>query len=293
MPSLKKENCLILDCNGICHSARHALGDVPLSHDGLKTEIIFSFLRSLKGYGLKYKPARTVFVWDSQINFRKKLDPEYKAHRSKIVRDKTESQRQVDYLMYSQFNQLRMNILPALGFKNNFIQTGMEADDIIASIVYNNSEFQNIVVSGDEDLYQLLNHCHLYIPRKKTEYRAKDFEKEYGIPVTQWVSVKSIAGCSSDNVRGIQGVAEKTAIKFLKKELPSHLKTYKNILDGSEKIKENLKLVELPFEGTKKFDIVEDKLTIYTLNRIFKEYGFESFLKDYSFMEWIKGFRIL
>lgn len=291
---LKKETCLILDCNGICHSAKHGMGDVPLTHEGLETEIIFSFLRSLKSYGLKYKPTRTVFVWDSQINFRKKLDPEYKAHRAKIQRQKTDSERQVDEIMYRQFDVIRRQILPALGFKNIFIQTGVEADDIIANVVFNsNGEYQNVVVSGDEDLFQLLTHCKMYIPRKKEEYSAKDFVKEFGIPVTQWIDVKAIAGCSSDNVKGIQGVAEKTALKFLKGELPEHHKSYQNIVNGSETIKKNMLLVKLPFEGTKNFGIVEDKLNVYSFNALFKEYGFESFLKDYSFLEWMKAFPIL
>jgi 5'-3' exonuclease len=289
----KKDNCLILDCHGICHTVRHALGDVPLTHEGLDTEVIFGFLRSLKSYGLKYRPERVVFVWDSQINFRKRIDSEYKAPRVKLQRAKTETEKRLDEIMYSQFNKLRLEVLPTLGFKNNFIQTGMEADDIIASIVYNNPLYQNIVVSGDADLYQLLSHCNQYIPRLKEEFKEKDFVKKYGIPVSQWVSVKAIAGCDSDNVKGITGVKETTAIKYLKNELPEHHKTFQNIINGSEKIKHNLRLVELPFEGTKKYDILEDKLNIYSFNKVFKDFGFESFLKDYSFMEWTKGFRII
>ena len=56
---------------------------------------------------------------------------------------------------YRQLNEFRMTVLPALGVKNIYIQTGYESDDLIASIVKNNSG-NFIIVTNDNDLYQLL-----------------------------------------------------------------------------------------------------------------------------------------
>lgn len=293
MENTKHKKYLILDCNGICHSIKHAMGDVPLNHEGVDTELIFGFLRSLKSLGLKYKPDITIFTWDSQISFRKKIDSRYKENRSKVLRQKTDREKQFDALMYQQFNIIRRQIIPQLGFKNCFIQTGVEADDIIASVVLNDENNKKTIVTSDEDLYQLLSkNTVIYNPRKKIEIKEKDFIKSYGVPVSQWVMVKAIAGCSSDNVIGINGVAEKTTLKYLKGNLPQHHKSYTNILNGDETIQNNLKLVKLPFNGTKIFKIEEDRLNVYAFNKLFKNYGFESFLKDYSFMEWMKAFPI-
>ena len=74
--------------------------------------------------------------------------------------------------------------------------------------------------------------------------------------------MKAISGCSSDNITGIKGVGEKTAIKYLLGELKETTKTYKAIEEQKEELwKKNGKLTKLPLEGTKVFEIKEDKVS--------------------------------
>ncbi|MFH1547636.1 MAG: hypothetical protein ABIC57_04060, partial [bacterium] len=74
------------------------------------------------------------------------------------------------------------------------------------------------------DLFQLLDYCTLYNISTKTLTTKEEFERNYSISSRKWHLVKTIAGCSSDNVSGAKGVGEKTAIKYLNNELKAGVK---------------------------------------------------------------------
>ena len=124
----------------------------------------------------------------------------------------TEEEEESNRIAYEQFDKLKL-VLPEMGFANVFEEKGYESDDIIASLVVGSDE-RTVVISSDKDLYQLLNWCNI-CDIKGSVYTKNMFIREYKINPSGWKRVKSIAGCNTDNIKGVKGVGEKTAIKYL------------------------------------------------------------------------------
>jgi len=268
-----------------------------LSHERMRTEVIFNFCLSIFDLAKRFEPDIFVFVWDSRKSKRREIYPRYKFRHK---RDKTTEEIFLDEVSYPQFNEIRRNLIPGLGFKNNFIQTGLEGDDVMASIVMNMTVGEPVLVSSDNDLLQLLDYCDLYNPITKKRKTRTDFESEWGIEPALWADVKSIAGCgggkneSGDNVQGIEGVGEKTAIKYLKGTLKNTVQAYQKINspEGVKTIETNLPLVKLPFEGTQKVTIQEDVLFAKDFIDQFEKYGFQSLMYANEFREWERIFNL-
>jgi len=111
-------------------------------------------------------------------------------------------------------------------------------------------------------------------------YHEKHFIDQYGISPFQWKDVKAIAGCKSDEVPGIKGVGEKTAIKFILKQLKG--KKYDLITSEESKkiIERNKKLVYLPHSKTKKIKFNNDETNLDRFKTIFKKFKMNYFLRD-------------
>jgi len=283
---------LIIDSPALCHRAKFAMQKVELSHEEMKTEIIFNFLNQIMSLAKRFETNQFVFCWDSRKSFRRDLYPAYKWKRKE---DKTQEEKDFAVLAYEQFHRLRREVLPALGFKNNFIQTGLEADDIIASIVFSKYKPKPIIISRDNDLYQLLLYCDMFDFQTLKMMTDASFTKKYNCLSSLWNLTKAIAGCNSDNVTGIKGVGEKTAIKYINHALASNYKTFKAIEseEGQKIIERNKVLVYLPFKGTKKFPIQKDKLYAKDFYDTFESLGFKSFLTQESFNGWEERFGLL
>jgi DNA polymerase-1 len=271
---------ILVDSNYICYVAKHSLKG--LSYQEKKVGVIFGFLRQILSLAKVFETNKFIFVWDSQSSLRKEIFPAYKARRKT---NKTEEDLELDALSYPQFDDLRNTIIPYLGFTNNHIQIGYEADDLIAVITKTGDEY--IIVSADEDLYQLLSETvSLYSIRKKQLYTAKNLYKDYGVTPKQWAMVKAISGCSTDEIPGIVGVGEKTAAKYIRKQLPFNTKTHQSILKGTEIIRRNTPLVDLPFKGTLPITYKRDHLSLDCFVEICKTYGFNSFLTREVYQQW-------
>lgn len=283
---------LIIDSPALCHRAKFAMQKVELSFEEMKTEIIFNFLNQIMSLAKRFETNHFAFCWDSRKSFRRDLYPDYKYKRRE---DKTQEEIRFNNIAYEQFHRLRREVLPALGFKNNFIQTGLEADDIIAEIVFSMQVTTPIIISRDNDLYQLLNYSVMFDFQTLKMMDSKKFTIKYLIDPSEWKYIKSLGGCSSDNVAGVEGVGEKTAIKFWRGELPEHYKTFKAIVseEGQRIIERNKALVYLPFKETKKFPIKEDKLHSKDFYDEFERLGFQSFTNQESFREWEEIFNLL
>jgi len=261
-----------------------------LSYKDKQTGVIFGFLKRLLSFGVQFKPDAVVFAWDSKSSIRKKEYPDYKANRKKS--DLSEEEKELLDVSFAQFDELREGVLPRIGFRNVFMWEGYEADDIIANVVKERFRFEKemVVVTTDDDLYQLLDLCSLWDPYKKRLYTRADFIKEWGIDPIEWSMVKCLAGCSSDNVRGISGVGYKTAAKYLRKELSSNSKVYKKIESEKSKFCEvNFPLVHLP-KKVKTFPIFNDSFNIDEFEQVCEAYGFYSFLKKDVLKKWAKCF---
>ena len=280
---------MIIDSNFLCYRAVNAIREMKLSHNDLRTEIIFSFILQIHKLVKILDCNKIIFTWDSIINFRKDLFPGYK--HKEFENEETQEEKEKRQLFYLQFSILRSEVLPMMGFKNIYHQTGMEADDIMAVITKDYPGKRFVIVSRDNDLFQLLTpNVWMYDPVVKKTITKGSFIDKWGIVPSRWGEVKCMAGCKGDKVPNVPSVAEKTAIKYLKKRLKVTTKAFAKIKESADLIKRNEKLVVLPFEGTKSIEIKEEQLFLIDFMKTFEKYGFESQLKGYELKQWQDSF---
>ena len=186
-----------------------------------------------------------VIVWDSKINNRKLIYPNYKGNR----KPKTLEEEKDKTNHYSLLDKLRES-LKTLGNWANVTLTGFEADDLIAYFVKNSTYENNfVIVSSDNDFFQLIgNRVVQYLPHRKEFYSLIDFKKEFDIMPEKYTFVKALAGDKSDNIKGIDGIGIKKGIKLIKegKCWQHWINEYPNI-----DLEINLELIKLPFEEHK------------------------------------------
>lgn len=234
-------NHLIVDCHNLARRAQYTTGH-------LSNGVIFGFLREVAALNERFSPRSFSFCFDSEGSIRRQTCKTYKQKRAGRLDDLPPQDRQKEMRFFEQINRLQDTILPQTGFRNIFIQDGYEADDLIASVCHNNDAYFTIS-SSDQDLYQLLSpSVEIWNPLTRTRFNIHAFHRKYGIEPEQWIDVKAIAGCSGDNVIGVKGVGEITAIKYLKEECSPTIR--QKIEDEAERIHDNRLLVRLPFPGT-------------------------------------------
>ena len=164
----------------------------------------------LKALTERFEPTHLVVAFDNQSKkWRKELYPEYKANRVKKFPE-----------LYPQFPEIR-KILDKMGIYNFDVDT-MEGDDVIGSMAKTWGDMGNKVsiISGDRDILQLINsNVSVYMPTKWVtdlrEYTEWNFKTEMGFEINQMIEWKSLVGDAGDNIKGVEGVGEKTATKYL------------------------------------------------------------------------------
>jgi DNA polymerase-1 len=152
------------------------------------------------------RPTHLAIIFDkSEITFRNKLYPDYKAHRPPAPDD-----------LIPQFALIREAVrafdLPCLE------QAGFEADDLIATYVRLACERGAIatIVSSDKDLMQLVTDCvTMYDTMKDRRIGIPEVIEKFGVPPEKVVEVQALAGDSTDNVPGVPGIGVKTAAQLI------------------------------------------------------------------------------
>lgn len=279
---------LVIDCNYLGYQALYTMGN--LSSNDIPTGIIYGFLSRIASLSQEFDTDKFIFCWDSRFSKRKEMFSNYKSKR----RSKDESREAKTKRMaaYRQFTKLRRRILPAIGFSNIFIQKGYEADDIIASVVSADYDNTYIIISADKDLFQLIQHnIMMYNPSKQVLMTQKRFIKEYGVSPHKWVTVKAIGGCKTDDVPGIPGIGESSAIKYIRGDLPKKSKKYKDIRKNSDNIlRINVPLVKLPLKGcSKRFsrpDFSTEELSVKAFRKICSKYDMQSLMRGEHWDNW-------
>jgi len=216
-----KYTWLLVDTNYLCYRAYHSIPD--LTHEGEATGVIYGVLQTLKAISTSLYTNRIVFCFDGAHNKRYDLYPEYKGNRT----------RPDGYEMFKAQVDKLPEILRDADVPNVYRLDHYEADDIMAGIAAAMPKNHEGVVW-------------MHKPRKGVAYTLDKFREEYAISPEQWRMVKAWAGCSSDNIPGVKGVGEKTAIKYLLGQLQDTSKAAQAIaaFDPSH----NLKLVTLPID---------------------------------------------
>lgn len=267
---------MVIDCSGLAHQAFHALPE--LSHNGQRTEVVFGFFKQLEVLEEQLQPTGHVFCFDRGESVRVWALPQYKSTR------KTKEKADPKYaaakgVIHEELVKLNLDYLPGLGYRNLLFAFGFEADDVIASVVQNlPEEEQAVIVGSDGDFLQLLSeNVSVWNPRKGKMVTIQSFQKEYGIPPKWWARVKALAGCLGDDIPGIAGVGEISAVKYLRGELKAG-KMLDKIEAGLELAKRTYyPLVKLPYPGTPVFNkLHEDEVTEEKWQTLTKRLGFRN-----------------
>ena len=264
---------LIIDANCLGCIAKFSLP--KLSHEDLPTAVPFGFLTALLRLWDRFGDREMVFCWDSRKSLRKRRHSWYKTRPRK-----PEEQREWE-LTYLAFDNLRRDLLPMLGLKNQIRQTGYEADDLLAELarIYRDKA---IIVTTDADLYQTLKRSRMYNPKTRKLLDREWLSLKHRVSPLNWMWVKAIAGCSTDTVPGVQGVGIKTAVKWINRGIADKwTKRFHDIYNQwDEVVLRNKWLVELPLEGTKVPEIQPNEMNWQGFLDLCEAFGFESFLAE-------------
>jgi len=267
---------LVLDVSYLCHRTFHA--SKGLSWNGKATGVIFSFLKSISFLKDEFQTDRIAFAFEHPHLLRKDFYSAYK--RKRHTKERTEEEMQSYRELSKQIQALRTDYLPRIGFKNIFCFDGYEADDILAKIAETSTVDDEVVlVTGDSDLYQCLRPgVMIYSSHKQKVLTVGWFVRHYGIGSSQWAVVKALAGCSGDEVEGIAGVGEKTAIKWMRGVLKKPSKVFKAIdsAQGRAIVRRNRVLVQLPYSGCPVLVIQEDIISKAAWVGVCSELGMRS-----------------
>ncbi|MFF5994347.1 DNA polymerase I [Lysinibacillus sp. KU-BSD001] len=207
---MTKEKVLLLDGNSLAYRAFFAL---PLltNDQGIHTNATYGFTMMLQKIVEEEQPTKMLVAFDAgKTTFRHESYGEYKGGRQKTPPELSE-----------QFPYIR-KLIDAYNIKRYELPM-YEADDIIGTLAKQatGEEMEVVIVSGDKDLTQLANdHVTVYVTRKGItdieKYTPAHIEEKYGLAPHQIIDMKGLMGDASDNIPGVPGVGEKTAIKLLK-----------------------------------------------------------------------------
>lgn len=203
----------IIDGMAIAYRAHFALIRNPLvTSDGRHISAAYGFLNALLKIVRDESPDYLAVAFDSkEKTFRHKKYPDYKATREKMP-----------FEMRPQIQWIK-DILSAMNIPI-IEMPGFEADDIIGTLARRaeSEKIDTYMVSGDKDFMQLVSdHIFLYAPatgkRLLTIYDKAGVEEKWGVPPESIIDLLGLMGDSSDNIPGVKGVGEKTAVKYLQK----------------------------------------------------------------------------
>ncbi len=206
-----RKTLIVIDGNAILHRAYHAL---PPMHtkDGIPTNAVYGFTSLLIKVLNDMKPDALAVAFDMKgPTFRDELYEAYKATREKKPQE-----------LYDQLLPIK-DILKCMDIPY-YEKTGFEADDVIGTIAQNvidtYPEWKLTIITGDLDELQLVHERVSVCVLKKgisdyQTYTEEVFRERYGFSSSQLIDFKALKGDSSDNIKGVQGIGEKTASSLI------------------------------------------------------------------------------
>ncbi len=213
----------LIDISSYIYRAYHAIR-VLTNSKGFPTNAAFGVTNMLLKVLRERQPQYLALAFDAKgPTFRHKEYAEYKAHRPPMP---DELAMQLPYIQ----KIIKGLNLPAL------VLEGFEADDIICTLVHRAKEqgFRVEIISGDKDLLPLVQEgVTMWDPMKDVRYDPEVIQEKYGLNPEELVEVRALAGDASDNIPGVPGIGEKTALKLIAK-----YHSLENLLAHVEEIKE-------------------------------------------------------
>ena len=258
---------------------------------GIPTSVSFGFLNSLLNTIKTYKPQYLAIAFDrGEPTFRHEADATYKANRSETPEDFIEDIHHLQEVLEG----LNVPIVTAAGF---------EADDVIGTLAKQGLEAGYFVkiLSGDQDLFQLIDRdekisvLHLSPGKGNTtaEFKSQNVIEKLKIKPSQLIDYKALCGDKSDNIPGVRGIGEKTAVQLLS-EYPSLDEIYasldkikgatrQKLEDGKEAAYHSQRMATIVQDVPLKISIADCNFTRLDFSKIIpklKELEFWSFVEQ-------------
>jgi len=201
----KDKTLFLIDGSAYIHRAYHAIRGLSNSK-GLPTNAVFGFSRMLVKLIEERIPEYAAMVFDAKgPTFRHKIYKEYKANRPPMPEDMSV---QIPYIKDI-----------TAGFNFPVIEmTGYEADDLIGTLAHIAEEagYFVIMVTGDKDFLQLVTaNSIIWDPMKDMKIDMDVVKETYGIEPHQMIDVMGLSGDTSDNIPGVPGIGQKTALSLI------------------------------------------------------------------------------
>ena len=282
---------ILIDGNNLMFRSYYATaysGNLMKNSKGFYTNALYGFVNMMNKIIESEKPTHMAVAFDIGKNFRKDLYKEYKDGRNKTP-DELKMQMPV-----------AKKILDAMGIKHYEVEN-YEADDIIGTLskrAYIDPDFEALIVSSDKDLLQLINE-EIEVKCLKSKdyirYNVNSFKEEYGFDPIRIIDLKALMGDASDNIPGVKGIGEKTAIKLIR-EYDTIENLYEHIDNIGGKLKEKLVddkesaffskkiatiYLDVPIEDNLE-DMKYTKERTDELTNLFEELEFYSFMKKFE-----------
>jgi DNA polymerase I len=213
----------LIDISSYFYRAFHALPALSNAR-GVPTNATYGVTRMLLKVLRERQPQHLALVFDAKgPTFRHNLYKEYKAHRPPMPES-----------LVVQLPYIR-KVIDALNLPS-LVQEGYEADDIIGTLVRQAREqgYGVEIISGDKDLLPLVQEgVDMWDPMKEVRYDPAAIQEKYGLSPQELVEVRALAGDASDNIPGVPGIGEKTALKLI-----GRFHSLENLLAHLEEVKE-------------------------------------------------------
>ena len=278
---------VIIDGKSVFYRGYYAMGNLATSK-GEPTSGVYGFAVIAMEIVRNIQPDQVVVAWDkARTSTAKRLAifKDYKAGRVRPPED-----------FYAQIPLLR-ELISALSW--GFMEADeYEADDIIGTLARQADEagdYMTYIVSSDLDMLQIVDeNIKMYrILRGFSDLEEMDIpaiEEKYGILKSQFLDLKALKGDNSDNIPGVPGIGEKTAVKLLNEYgslegIYTHIKeisgaTQKKLIAGRESAEMSLKLAKIMTDAPVKLsDIPALKLDFSRISEVFKRLEFNNLLK--------------
>jgi len=282
------KNLILVDGNNLLFRSYYATaynGNFMKNSKNFPTNALFGFANMINKIINEEKPTHIIVAFDKGKTFRHEKYDDYKAGRIQMPDE-----------LKQQF-PIAKQLLTHMGITHYEIEN-YEADDIIgtfAKYCEEDDNYTGTIISSDKDLLQLISNTvdiKLLKSKDYIRYNKESFTKEYGIEPINIIDLKALMGDASDNIPGVKGIGEKTALKLLQ-EHKSLDGIYNNIDKITGKTKEKLEndkqnaymsfelatiYKEVPLEINIE-DLEYKKPDIENLNKLYEELEFYSFLK--------------
>jgi len=204
---------VIIDGKSVFYRGYYAMPSLS-TKDGTPTGGVYGFAVMALEVIKQLKPDYVCVAWDKRgtnIRSRRALYPAYKGNRKAAPPD-----------FYEQI-PLLLDLLDSLDWPL-YEADDYEADDLMGAFAMQAGKegVESFLVTSDLDVLQLVNpHTHIYTLKKGLShielFDVAHFEEKYGVSAHQWVDVKALKGDSSDNIPGVAGIGEKTALELIHK----------------------------------------------------------------------------